>query len=119
MKLPLLSLAVALVSTLTSCVPIDPSILNPGYGPPQGGSYGGACPPPSYDHDYHGHQPTYPSRNQGYYGGPQEWYKSGRGMGQRDRRAHQSDNYRRHRNDYDGRTESEFAHGYHDGFYGH
>lgn len=51
-----------------------------------------------------------------YFGGPQEWYKSGYALGKRDRHDHKSPNYRRYSNQYDRRTESRFAAGYQDGY---
>ncbi len=67
----------------------------------------------SHDYDDHNHGS---SGNSNYFGGPAEWYKSGQGLGKRDRKEHLSCNYRRHSNQYDKKTESQFARGYEDGY---
>lgn len=51
-----------------------------------------------------------------YFGGPDEWYKSGYALGKRDRREGKSCNYSRHDRHYDGRTRAQFARGYNDGY---
>jgi hypothetical protein len=56
------------------------------------------------------------NRDKDYFGGSKEWYKSGYALGKKDRREHKSSDYQRHRNHYDGRTRSEFAAGYQDGY---
>ncbi len=53
-----------------------------------------------------------------YFGGPREWYKSGVGIGKRDRQEHRSSDYRRHSSQYDRKTEAQFAEGYRDGYEG-
>ena len=63
------------------------------------------------------HEQEYSDRNSRYYGGPAKWFESGENLGRRDRREGNSDNYRRHKNHYDGRTESEFARGYRAGYH--
>jgi|GEM_PF-5979167 len=56
------------------------------------------------------------SRDKNYFGGPQEWYKSGYGVGKKDRKEGKPNDYRRHKNQYDGKTQSQFAAGYEDGY---
>lgn len=133
MKRILTSLCLAAVSlSFTSC--IDPMLLDdgPGYGgggyaprPNYGPSYGpGYSTPPRYpsnSYDY----PRYPTQSNhhdnhdnDYYGGPRAWYQAGVGIGKKDRREHHSADYRRHKSQYDGRTEREFARGYYDGYNG-
>ncbi len=124
MKRTLTSLCLgAAALLLAGC--IDPGMLDPGFGPAgygprppsYGGGYGGgysSC----YDYDHHHHTSSSSSRDSNYYGGPRAWYQAGEGIGKRDRREHHSPDYRRHKSQYDGRTESEFARGYHDGYYG-
>ncbi len=143
--LPLLSASVVL-SLLSGCIAIDPmadgggygggggysgygvgpSAPPPSYGPSYGGGYngsynGGSYNGGGYDRHDHDHDRDYdrgprqdPNRN--YFGGREEWYKSGYALGKKDRREHESCNYRRHKNHYDGRTEGEFSHGYNDGY---
>lgn len=135
MKHALLSLAMGLaVFGLTGCVDLDPALLGngydsgyrPGYRPPPSGYYdGGYNSRPHYDnrpyYDNHSHYDDhshYSHSDNSYYGGPKAWYEAGKGLGKRDRKEHQSSNYRRHKNDYDGKTEREFARGYTDGYNG-
>ena len=51
-----------------------------------------------------------------YRGGPHDWYESGATLGRRDRSWQWSPEYRRHKEQYDGRTEADFARGYNDGY---
>jgi hypothetical protein len=138
-----LSLALGSALTLTSCVDLA-GLDSPGYG---GGGYGGGggynsgynngyrpsgsgyynqpsynngYRPPNYynnDHDNHSHSNSHSSNNSNYYGGPAEWYKSGVGIGKKDRKEHRSPDYRRHSSQYDKKTESQFARGYNDGYH--
>ena len=126
--------------SLTSCIDLA-ALDSPGYGGGgySGGGYGGGSgyrpaysdpyygsggggyrPAPRYDyaHDSYSHSSHSGSRDSNYYGGPAEWYKSGVGIGKRDRKERKSCNYRRHSSHYDRKTESQFARGYMDG-YGH
>ena len=81
--------------------------------------------PPSYDYgldrnDYgrydEGDSSSSKPRDKDYFGGSKEWYKSGYALGKKDRRDRKSSDYQRHRNHYDGKTRSEFAAGYADGY---
>jgi hypothetical protein len=137
----LLSALSALVY-LSGCIAMDPAMMNGGPGPGYGSnygpgpSYGGSYSGGGYGHnDYHAPEPAYGSHgsyqgdahehrhqmqhNDHRWGGPDEWYASGKALGIRDRKARQSCNYARHRNHYDGNTREEFAHGYNDGYHGH
>ena len=117
----------ALTLTLVGCVDLEPlaggygssgygssGYGNPGYGrPAYRPSY--SSPAPYYrdsGYDHHDHR----SDDRSYYGGPAAWFKAGEGLGKRDRKEHQSPNYRRHKSQYDGRTEHEFAEGYNAGY---
>lgn len=118
---------------LTSCVELLNSGLGGGYG--GGGSHygngGGYHSQPrdyrdqrhdrrDYDERYR-EECDHPSHhNHGrsnHYGGPEQWYKSGVGVGRADRKRHVSPNYRRHSNHFDKRTEGQFARGYDDGYH--
>jgi hypothetical protein len=136
------SFAVGLLALLPSCIAVDPSMMGPG---PGGGGYNGGggysgrsdyrdrgyddrgdyCPPtrpsPGYGHghDAHSGHDDHGSGRSNYFGGPDEWYRSGVGIGRRDRREHKSDSYQRHSSHFDSRTRSEFSRGYHDGYHGH
>jgi hypothetical protein len=81
---------------------------------PQPNYGGGYNQHPNYDHDHNDHDS---GRNNNYFGGPQAWYKSGYALGKRDHREHKSCNYHRYSDQYDRKTESEFAHGYEEGFH--
>jgi|GEM_PF-6171828 len=75
--------------------------------------------------------------SQNFYGGPRDWYDSGFRAGKQDRLAHVhdilhvgnaaapmpqdgrlSEDYTRYPQQYDERTRTDFAHGYHDGYVG-
>ena len=124
MKQLLSSLLLGLaVLPLAGCVELDQALMGGGggYGPGYNSGYNpgyGPRPTPrpyyngGYDHDDHHHD-----SNRNYYGGEHAWYEAGVGIGKKDRRAHVSANYRRHKTQYDGRTESQFARGYNDGYY--
>ena len=79
-----------------------------GYSSGRDSSYNGS----RYDGDSHQSRP----RDKNYFGGSQEWYKSGYGVGKKDRREGRPNNYRSHRNQYDSKTQSQFAAGYEDGY---
>ena len=75
-----------------------------------------------YDHDRYERERyerehSHHSDDRSYYGGSAAWYQAGEGLGKRDRREHRSNDYRRHKSQYDGRTEREFARGYNDGWH--
>ncbi len=105
------------VLPLTGCVDLDPALMG-------GGGYGGGygprpAPRPYYSggYDRHEYEEHHHDSNRDYYGGERAWYEAGVGIGKKDRREHVSPNYRRHKSQYDGRTEREFARGYNDGYY--
>jgi hypothetical protein len=131
MKHALLTLAMGLaVFGLTGCVDLDPAALGgygggydsgyrPGYRPPPSSYNGGYYNRPYYDGHSHYDDHSHSSHNDNsYYGGPHAWYEAGKGLGKRDRKEHVSPNYRRHKTQYDGKTEREFARGYTDGYNG-
>ncbi len=70
----------------------------------------------SQDRDRDRHSSSGNSRDKNYFGGSQEWYKSGYGVGKKDRKEGKPNDYRRHKNQYDGKTQSQFAAGYRDGY---
>jgi hypothetical protein len=108
-----------LVLPLAGCVDLDPALLGGGgYGggynrPAPSPYYGGGYQKPYYDDHHSDHH----NDDHNYYGGHHAWYDAGVGIGKKDRREHKSPNYRNHKSQYDGRTESEFARGYNDGYY--
>lgn len=106
--------ATALV--MTSCV--DPMVGPGGYGYARRPGYydPGYAPRPGYGVYEREHEHHYERDDRSYYGGPAAWYQAGEGLGRRDRREHRSCDYRRHRSQYDGRTEREFARGYEAGY---
>jgi hypothetical protein len=70
-----------------------------------------------YNHSHAGHHHSgHSSGSSRYYGGPAEWYKSGKHLGNADRKAGRSCNYRRYSNHYDSKTREDFARGYEDGY---
>jgi hypothetical protein len=97
----------------------DPYRSDYQYGRQPGRSYN------DYSRDSHQHSTydshrdesdSHPVHDRNYYGGSNEWEKSGYALGKRDRREGKSNNYRRHQNHYDGKTQSHFADGYQQGY---
>jgi hypothetical protein len=76
----------------------------------------------SHSHDSHqssshrDDRDSHPVHDRNYYGGSNEWEKSGYALGKKDRREGRSSDYRRHKNHYDGKTQSHFADGYQQGY---
>jgi hypothetical protein len=130
------------VLTLTSCIDLAPlqggggysgggggygggsGYTRPGYNqnqysqPHYNNNSGGYRPAPQYDsHDHNHNSHSGSSSSNKYFGGPESWYKSGYALGKRDRREHKSCNYRRYSNQYDGKTQAQFARGYDEGYH--
>jgi hypothetical protein len=86
------------------------------YREPERPYYGSPQPSYSYERDRDHNSNSGNSRDKNYFGGPQEWYKSGYGIGKKDRKEGKPNDYRRHKSQYDGKTQSQFASGYQDGY---
>jgi hypothetical protein len=69
------------------------------------------------DHDHDHGRPQGRSSGSNW-GGTDEWYKSGKNLGKRDRKEGRSSEWSRHRNHFDAKTEDVFARGYRDGYNG-